>query len=200
MKKRGKLIVICGIDGSGKSTLEAGLVDALRLRGRDVHVTKQPTDFYRTHPDVRQYLQTGTSALSVNTIALIAAMDRMIHIEKEIAPQVAQGKWVVSNRYVFSTFAYFECRGADMQFVRAINSQVPLPDFGFLITLPAAIAVSRIRARDGNRFKYEERDESYLERAQNLLSAAVPSTFCRLDGTEPPHRLLAQAKDYLGLS
>lgn len=199
MSQLGKLIVVCGIDGSGKSTLEAGIAEALAEKGISVYCTKQPTDFYRQHPDIRKFLQTGQSDLSVDTIALVAAMDRMLHIEKEVLPRLRRGMWVICNRYVYSTYAYFECRGADMDFVRSMNRLVPAPDYGFLLKLPPEIAIERVRQRDGGKAKFEERDAKYLGKVQELLDQAMPNELCRLDATEPAGQLLMKAKSYLRL-
>ncbi len=194
----GKLIVICGIDGTGKTTLESGLAGFLRANGRPVHVTKQPTDFYRSHVDVRRFLNTGECGVSVDTIALIAAMDRMLHIEKDILPRLRAGEWVVCNRYVYSSYAYFKCRGADYGLVRAINSKVIKPDFGVLLTLPPKIAVERIYRRDGGSRKFEERDPAYLGGVQEVLKSVFPEDFIQIDGQLPMDDVLSRAVEYVG--
>jgi dTMP kinase len=194
---RGKLIVICGIDGTGKTTLEQNLADYLRRRGRKVHVTKQPTDFYRSHPEVRQFLNTGERSVGIDTIALIAAMDRMLHIERDIAPRLSAGEWVICNRYVYSSYAYFKCRGADYEFVRAINAKVRKPDFGILLTLPAEIASKRILLRDGNTRKFEEKDPAYLARVQHMLLSVFPKDFVRIDSRLSVADVVSQSIKYI---
>lgn len=197
MSKNGKLIVICGIDGSGKSTLEKGLIDYLCQIGITPCVTKQPTDQYRQNKYVRSYLDTGQAEISMEAMALLAAYDRLMNIEKTIVPAIKRGEWVICNRYVYSTYAYFHNRGVKMDYLRNINSYVIKPNHAFLTDLPASIACERVKQRDGDLAKFEERNINYMERVRETLLSVFPSRYSVVDATLSEHVIISQAKEIL---
>lgn len=191
--KPGKLIVICGIDGSGKTTLEEHIANMLRNNNIDYLITKQPSDYYRQHPEVRRYLDTGQCGVTMETLAVLSASDRMIHMDKVIEPALAQGKWVICNRYVYSAYAYFSARGVDLGFVQALNSKVREPDYGLLIDLPAAISCERVRNRDGDNSKFEEKNVEFMEGVRQTLIDIFPKKYCKIDGTLPENIVAQEA-------
>jgi dTMP kinase len=193
----GRLIVICGIDGSGKTTLQHGLAEYFKSIGKEVVITRQPSDFYRQHPDIRKYLNTGVSDLSVNTIAMIAATDRMMHIEKVIIPSIKAGKIVICDRYVYSTYAYFKARNADEEFVRTLNQYVQEPDAGIFLSIDSRDAVKRVLDRDGDKRKFEERDVNYLDQVQVYLKDTLPNCFKTLESINGISTVLDESISYL---
>jgi dTMP kinase len=193
----GKLIVICGIDGCGKTTQEELLVNYLRQRGLNVATTKQPTDWYRNHPVAREYLQNGVLPCQPETLGLLAATDRMLHIETEIRPLLNAGTHVICNRYVYSTYAFFAARGADMQFIEAINCRVPEPDLGILLTIDPEVSVRRVRERDASNIKFEERDARYLQRVQDELMRRWPKHFFIGNGEQDKEVIFSQIVSYI---
>jgi dTMP kinase len=195
--KKGKLIVICGIDGSGKTTLQNSLAKYLTERGEQILETRQPTDAYRKNSDVRQYLDTGESNISINTLAMLAATDRMLHIEKIILPQIESGAYVICDRYVYSTYAYFQARGANMTFVKTINQFVPPPDAGIFLNIDVNIAMQRTLKRDGTNRKFEEKNLHYLERVQDYLKSSLPTCFAIIDGAQPESQIFSAALHHL---
>ncbi|MEZ4818482.1 MAG: dTMP kinase [Bdellovibrionota bacterium] len=193
----GKLIVISGIDGSGKTTLQNKLYDHLQVAGHKVIKTRQPTDFYRKNPHVRSFLDSGTSQVSKETIALIAAADRMVHIEETIRPALESDIWVISDRYVFSTYAYFKARGVDPSFTKTLNQYVPEPDITLFLKIPAEKAIARVIQRDGNKLKFEEKSSSYLANVQDHLLESLPENALILDAMRPPEDLLQNCIAYI---
>ncbi|BCL73800.1 thymidylate kinase (plasmid) [Vibrio nigripulchritudo] len=197
MTNKGKLIVICGIDGSGKTTLEDGIAHCLREQGINVLQTKQPSDRYRNDPNVRSYLDKGTSGISMEAMALLSAYDRITHIEEVILPALESGTWVLCNRYVYSAIAYFKHRGVDVEFVKSINSKIIHADYAFLTDLSASIACERVKARDGSTAKFEEKNIEFMESVRNTLLEEFPHNYHVLDGTLSKSDLLSQAMDIL---
>lgn len=193
----GKLIAICGIDGSGKSTQQDLLVRALGALGIETHATRQPSNWYRGLPWVRAYLDHGRNECSPAALALLAAADRLIHCETEIGPRIESGHWVVSDRYVYSSYALFRMRGVPEEFVRAINSRVPAPDAGILLVIDPEEAHRRLYQRESGRVKYEERNVSLLRKAQDELLAVWPKEFLVADASIEKERLAGEILEYL---
>lgn len=194
---RGQFIVICGIDGSGKTTQEIALANSLQRGGRRVVVTKNPTDWYRTNPTVRRYLDHGELAGSIETLALLSATDRMMQNDDEIIPALEGGSDVICNRYFYSTYAYFKARGADMTFVEAVNARALRPDRGILLTIDPQASVDRIFKRDGERRKFEERDATYLGIVQDELVRRWPADFLVLDAEADRTKLSKSILEYV---
>lgn len=192
----GKLIAVCGIDGCGKTTQIQALTDWLRGRDIDVLQTRQPSDLYRTHPLVRAYLDEGDPRLGMQGLSLLAAADRQYHISSVIRPALTAGKWVITDRYVYSTFAFFTVRGLDIDFVRTINRGVPMPDLSILLDVPAEIARERVMRRDGTALKYEERSLRFMDDVRQAFLRFRDESFLTLDATTPTEQLVAVVREH----
>lgn len=187
----GCLIAICGIDGSGKSTQVGHLVRYFERAGRSVCVTKQPTDWYRSDPHVRSFLQSGSAPMSPRSLALFAAADRARHVDTVIRPALARGEVVITDRYVYSSLAYFASRGVDATFLRTINQGVLRPDFAFFLDVRPTELLRRLRIRDGEELKYEERTEVDLDRLHRHFQS-MHNEFTIIDGERPPDVVAAE--------
>ncbi len=179
-----QFIVICGIDGSGKTTQQRLLADALCSQERTVHQTQNPTQWYRKDPRVRTFLDSGVSPVSMEALALLAATDRLIQVETEIRPLLAVGTDVICDRYVYSTFAYFAVRGADMHFISAINGKIEPPNKSILLRVDPEEARRRVTQRDAGRAKYEERLPDFMRKVQDNLVKYFPDTGLIVDGMQ----------------
>lgn len=181
----GMLISIVGFDGSGKTTQLEAVAAEMRARGREVVVTKQPTDWYRELGEVRTFHDAGGSAATARVLALLAAADRLRHIHEVVTPALRRGAVVLCDRYVYATYGVFIHRGVDAAFLTTINQGVPRPDFAFYLKMSPEQLASRLRARDGNALQFEERSldriasitRTYDEMAEELLT---------VDGSLPP--------------
>lgn len=174
------LIAICGIDGAGKTTLLNGLSKRLEEKN-EVFVTKQPTQWYRKDERVRSMLneESTDTPLMLREMALLAASDRLRHLRTEIFPQLKKGWIVITDRYVFSTYAYFMARGLqDLQWLKEINKNVPMPDFTFFIDVPAAEALKRIKKRDG---KFKKREEANLGKMEKVRDIFIQQPWGKVD-------------------
>src|SRR5882672_4979952 len=99
----GKLITLEGIDGAGKSTQVRGIADFLRGKGREVVVTREPGGT-PLGEQLRAVLLSQAMDIDTETLLMFAA--RREHIAKVIAPGLAEGHWVVSDRFTDATYAY----------------------------------------------------------------------------------------------
>src|SRR5580704_4218459 len=101
--KRGRLVVLEGIDGAGTTTHVARLADRLRKLRQPVRATREPSDG-PVGTLVRQVLSgrivvPGGRAPGWATMALLFAADRMDHVESEVEPVLGEGGVVLSDRY-----------------------------------------------------------------------------------------------------
>ena len=161
--KRGKLITFCGLDGCGKSTLIRLLASELEESGETVFLTKQPTDGMRKTEIFRTYMDCEDhSRFAYRSLSLMAAADRIQHVEHVILPALEAGKIVISDRYFYSCLANLRARGfTDDRWIYEIAEQIPKPDRAFFLDVPVKIAVSRVRARPEEKDRYIDMDLQY---------------------------------------
>lgn len=172
----GTFIVIEGIDGTGKSTqarLLAGWFEAL---GREVLVSREPTD----GPWGTKLRQSAASGrLSAEEELECFLEDRRQHVEELIAPALATGKVVVLDRYYFSTMAYQGARGFDPDEIRKLNEAfAPRPDLLLILDLDVDAAHGRIGARGDSANEFEQRDS--LERCRQIFLSLKDEPFVRV--------------------
>jgi dTMP kinase len=172
---RGRFLTLEGIDGAGKSTHIAWLLDTLRARGKDVVATREPGGT-PLGEKLRQIVLHEPMHLETEALIMFAA--RREHLEAVIRPALAAGKWVVSDRFTDATFAYQGGgRGLDRERISVLETWVQghlQPDLTLLFDLPPQIASGRL-AQTGNapdRFEQEQTQffarvrEAYLDRAR----------------------------------
>jgi dTMP kinase len=146
VEKKGVFICIEGLDASGKTTHAHRLVRNLRRKGFDAVYTTEPSRgeigrFIRTY-----ILQRKRRVPSV-VEALLFAVDRVDHVEKEIKPALENGKIVVSDRYVYSSLAYQGAAGLDLKWIEEINRLALPPDLAIYIDVPPEVVVKRLRRK-----------------------------------------------------
>ncbi len=172
-----------GIDGSGKSTQLRMLASVLRLRGRDVVVTREPGG---TPLGTRLRAALLDNEEQVDPLAelLLYAADRAQHVRQLVRPALAAGHIVLSDRYADATVAY---QGAGRGFSPALIDEVVvlatgglMPDLTLIFDLPVAESRARDkrRAHDGDandRLDAETDDFRTRIRAAYLqIAAAAP--------------------------
>ncbi|MCL2178085.1 MAG: dTMP kinase [Proteobacteria bacterium] len=148
--ERGKFLVVEGLDGAGTTTQTAFLVAALRRRGLTAHATCEPSKG-PVGVLIRQVLSGrlglgGGKALSPQTMALLFAADREDHLEAEIKPALAQGHWVVSDRYMLSSLAYQHV-SLSMNWIATLNEHALVPDGTVFLRIEPELAASRMGMR-----------------------------------------------------
>lgn len=152
--KRGLLIVIEGIDGTGKSTQARMLAEALRELGESVVLDREPSD----GPYGRQLRASMTMGRLDPLEELdLFHKDRRQHVNDVILPAVERGEHVVLDRYYFSTMAYQGARGFNVMELRAENeSFAPVPDLLFILDLTVEQALERIGSRGDTANEFEQ--------------------------------------------
>ena len=186
---KGYLFTFCGLDGCGKTTMLTKLKDELEKQHR-VFLTKQPTNAVRESEIFRTYMDNPDhDAFDYRSLSLLAASDRLQHVNKVIEPQLADGKVVISDRYFYSCLANLRARGYEKdRWIYEIAECVVKPDVAFFFDVPVETAVKRVRRRKAEKDRYIDmklqyrlRDE-YLEicKANHgvLISTEMPIEDC----------------------
>lgn len=151
--ERGRFVTLEGGDGVGKSTQAALLAEALRARGHDVILTREPGGTPGGEAIRALVLNGDAERWSAPAEALLFAAARADHVRRVIAPALAAGKWVVCDRFVDSTRAYQGGAGGvaddDILALHRIGADGLLPDRTLVLTLDADEGQARSVARDG---------------------------------------------------
>jgi len=166
----GRLIAIEGIDGAGTTTQAHLLVDWLNGAGHRAHFTCEPS----TGPVgrlLREILQHRTEhPVDAAAVALLFAADRVDHVRHEVAPRLAQGVHVVTDRYVYSSLAY-QSLDQDPAWVAEINRLAPEPDLTLYVRTPPEVARARREARGSGQELFE------IHELQQRISAQYDAIF-----------------------
>jgi dTMP kinase len=196
---RGRLITIEGIDGSGKTTLARGLVDALAARGVAVTLLREPGGVAAAER-IRTLVKDPELQLGARAEALLYAAARAQLVEQALAPALARGEWVLLDRFVDSSLAYQGAgRALGVEQVRAINDFATgelAPDRTLLLRIDPALG----RARQDDRGEAPDRLErehddffAAIAAAYDELAAAAPQRIRTLDASAGAPEVLAQA-------
>ncbi len=138
---RGKLIVVEGIDGSGKSTQISLLSHWLRSQGFAVSFSE-----WNSSPLVRQTTRRGKrkEMFTPTTFSLIHATDFADRMESYILPLVKAGALVCADRYAYTAFARDVARGVSRRWVRNLYRFAIHPSLAFYFRVPLDVALGRI--------------------------------------------------------
>ncbi|MEK7658513.1 MAG: dTMP kinase [Patescibacteria group bacterium] len=154
----GKFIVVEGLDGSGKSAQVDLVIDYLKQQGREVVVTKEPTVESEAGKKIKQALR---NEITVEPLELqkLYVQDRREHLENKVIPALKEGKFVVSSRYAFSTFAYGHSDGLDVDLLVELNEEFILPDLTIIIDVPPESCIERIEGRGEPKELFEKKEK-----------------------------------------
>ncbi|MCW4031229.1 MAG: dTMP kinase [Candidatus Bathyarchaeota archaeon] len=146
MKKKGKFICIEGLDGSGKTTHAHLLVRNLQNKGFEAMYTTEPSRG-EYGQFIRASVLQGEKRVPRVVEALLFAIDRFEHLEKDVKPALDEGKIVVSDRCVYSSLAYQGAAGLDLEWIEEINRFALPPDLVLYIDVLPEVVVKRIRRK-----------------------------------------------------
>ena len=195
MRGRGRFVVFEGLDGAGTTTQTALLHAHLAVRGVDVETTREPT----TGPVgalLRQALE-GRVVLDPVTMALAFAADRTDHLHNPVngvLRSLDEGRWVLCDRYLLSSFAYQASEAVPLDWLAAINGHATVPDLTVFVDTPPSVCLERIAARSAQRDLFE--NEEALDRTLRNYRAAMEQkalvgTVVVVDGDRPPDEVFA---------
>ena len=175
MTKAPRFITLEGGDGSGKSTQILRLAAALEARGIATVATREPGGSPGAE-EIRNLVLTGDpgrwDALT-ETLLMFAA--RADHVAKTIRPALAQKKWVISDRFTDSTYAYQGAGGGlARETIRRMETLVLhdfRPDLTFILDLPVAAGMARTHGREHAETRFEKKGGEFHERLRQAYLA-----------------------------
>jgi dTMP kinase len=165
-RRRGKLIVLEGAEGVGKTTQLRRLADTLTARGIPFLGVREPGGA-EIGNKIRHLLLEPGPGFSARTEALLFMASRAELVESDIRPALARGEVVLADRFFLSTYAYqIAGRGLSEAEVTAANRFATgglAPDLTILLRLSVAAALARTDSR-GARDRIESASDDFHHR------------------------------------
>ena len=159
MTRPGVFLPFEGIDGSGKSSLARRLADHLRGLGHEVILTREPGGSPGAE-DIRRLLVEGEpDRWSAETEILLFTAARRDHLERTIAPALAAGRDVVTDRFADSTRVYQGATRGDLRALVDLLHGAMIgrePDMTLLIDMDPDTGLSRAKGRQGTEERFED--------------------------------------------
>ena len=187
---RGRFITFEGIDGAGKSTQHAWMVDYLRARGHTVVATREPGGT-PLGEKLRSLLLAEPMHLETEALLMFAA--RREHVAQVIEPALARGEWVICDRFVDASFAYQGGgRGLSWTKLEQLANWVLgdlRPDLTLIFDAPVAVAQQRLHASTANPDRFEQEQSAFFERVRSAylrLAIENPERVKLIDATRTP--------------
>jgi len=206
MVERGRFLVLEGIDGCGKTTQIEHLrqwlpCSGLMPQGAELLVTREPggTELGRA---LRQLLlhPPGDAAPEIRAELLLYAADRAQHVAQKIAPALAEGHWVLRDRFTGSTAAYQGYgRGLSLELIdqlATIATAGVVPDLTVHLELALVESLRRRGHRPADRI--EASGEAFLARVSAGFSAlARQQGWASIDASLPPEQVSERLQEAL---
>ena len=170
--KKGRFIVLDGVDGSGKGVQAKGLNNYIFDRDKTNHVvlTREPfnSEYYA---QIRKILKESSDPRArAEELADLFVKDRKVHAII-IQWVLGHGFDVVSDRYKYSTLAYQQTQGIALEKLIAMHQGVLVPDLILIIDIPVDVALARIAKDKGRDYKEVFEEKQFQEELrQNFLS------------------------------
>jgi dTMP kinase len=207
---RGRFISIEGGEGAGKSTQVGLLVAALDRAGIPARGTREPGGSPGGEAIRRLLLEGEGERWDAIGEALLLVAARRDHVARVIAPALAQGVWVVSDRFADSTTAYQGYgRGVALEDLAALHHLALgdfAPDLTLILDLPVETGLARAAARSAaDRFESLDRDfHERLRQGFRQIAAENPTRCILMDASADPetvHRaVVAAVEQRLGVA
>ena len=195
----GRLITVEGLDGAGKTTLIGALSGALHERGREVLVLREPGGVALSER-IRALVKDPALAVDPHAEALLYAAARAQLVTEQLRPLLADGRWIVLDRFVDSSLAYQGAgRELGIEEVRRLNRFATgglTPDRTLLLRIDPAVGLARVAGRAEDADRLEREAGAFFDRvaaAYDALAAAEPERVVVIDAAQAPRAVLADA-------
>jgi dTMP kinase len=159
----GRLVVVEGTDGSGKSTAINLLEDWLRAKGYPVYRTA-----WNSSPLIKPFMRHAKKKqwLDPAAFSLLHASDFYDRLDRLIVPRLHAGFVVLADRWVYTAWVRDHVRGLDLNWVKTLYNDVPRPDLAIYFSTPPDIAIARL--------KHASRKLKYYESGQDISGLRDP--------------------------
>lgn len=195
-----KFITLEGMDGAGKSTHIPSIIEALQAGGHEVVSTREPGGTMLGER-LRELLLHEPMHAETETLLMFAA--RREHIATVIAPALARGAYVLSDRFTDATYAY-QCgaKGVAASKIQLLEQWVQAdlqPDITLLFDVPVEVSMQRLAsARTPDKFERETADFFARIREAYLLRATQnPARFRVIDANRSLELVNKSVKDII---
>ena len=192
-----------GTEGVGKTTLIRKIYEHLEQQGRNVVLTREPGGTPMAE-QIRSLLLSVNheESMSNDTELLLMYAARAQHLQQVIVPALTEHKTVLCDRFTDASFAY-QCagRGLSQSKLQLLNENFVshMPNITFWLDAPIETGMSRARER-GALDRFEQEKVTFFEKVRagyQQLWEQYPERVKRLDATQSPEQVFAQALQYL---
>lgn len=185
--KVGKFITLEGMDGAGKSTHIPDIINQIQSFGETVVSTREPGGTPLAE-QLREILLHQPMHAETETLLMFAA--RREHIEQVIAPAIARGECIISDRFTDATYAYQAgAKAVSIEKINLLETWVQgslQPDLTLLFDVPVEISLKRLSlARTPDKFEREGAD--FFENLRNaylIRAKQYPARFRIINGNQ----------------
>jgi dTMP kinase len=195
---RGRFITLEGGEGAGKSTQAERLAARLRTHAISVVLTREPGG--SPGADIMRHVLLSGAAKPLGPVAetLLFAAARDDHVRTTIAPALAEGRWVICDRFIDSTRVYQGALGrVDPKLIRSLERLTvadAMPDLTLILDLPANIGLARAATRRAgaapDRFETEKLEfHTKLRQAFRAVAAGEKERCVLVDATRSVDRV-----------
>lgn len=192
----GRLITFEGIDGTGKSTQITRLAATLRAAGHTVLELREPGGTAICEAIRSILLDSANVGMSIETELLLFEAARAQLVREVIRPALAEGTWVICDRFYDSTTAYQGFgRGLDLTMIDVLNDVAVdgcRPDATILLDLPVELAVRRLSGRKEKADRLDNESPVFMQRIREgflRLAARSEGRIAVLDADQTPDTL-----------
>jgi dTMP kinase len=185
--KKGVLIVLDGIDGTGKTTQAKRLLATLQKRGLDAVYFREPSDS-RYGLAIKKKATIAGSLTPEEELDLFQK-DRKENVEHNLKPALHQNKVIILDRYYFSTIAYQGARGFNPESIRRRNESFAVPaDLVFILDVTPIKGLDRISiGRDKMEPHFERED--YLTKVREIFRSFEGDNIHHIDASRPEEEI-----------
>lgn len=181
-----------GGEGAGKTSALGAIRDTLQAAGHEVVLTREPGGTPLAERMRGILLEPGVEALAPEAELLLMFAARAQHVQRVIAPALARGAFVVSDRFTDSSYAYqVHGRGLDRSLVEELERRVvhAAPALTLLLDLDVREGRARTAGRDLWPDRIESEQDDFFERVREgyrRRAEAFPARFHVIDAAQPP--------------
>ena len=197
---RGRFITLEGGEGAGKSTQAKLLAEFLKNLGLEVLLTREPGGSPRAEEIRDFWLKGGEGEKGWDplTESLLIAAARRQHLTEAIWPALERGVWVISDRYIDSTYAYQGGGlGEGQEAIAALYQLIAgdfMPELTLLLDVPVEVGLGRAQAR-GTDDRYERMDAEFHARLRAAFLARAKADPVRVHVIDASREVSAIQKD-----